>query len=130
MHLYLTKPSRWRLLAMMALLVPLLSIQAGCATRSTISSIARTERPAMPAYPQEFAKRETLPRLAARPSGRLVRIDEAYWREHNELLAAALGAIERLNLRNAGAEQLWRCTAERLAKGTTGAGCPAPSKGE
>ena len=127
MHLKLIT-GRFRCLIVLVWLLPLLSIQAGCAPHLTASSIARTERPMMPDYPPVLAQREKLPRLESAPSGRLIRIDEAYWREHNELLAAALGAIERLNRRNAGAELLWRCTRERFATGKIGKGCLIPDR--
>lgn len=116
----------------LALLLPLclLPMLSGCATRSTALSSARTERPAMPPYPAELSRRETLPLLKAKPSGQMVQLDRSYWVELNDLLAQALGALERMNRRNAASQLLWRCTAERLARGKAGQGCPDLKKGE
>ena len=111
-------------LALCMALILVFSMTAGCATASTYSSRARTERPALPAYPASLGQTETLEPLTRAPSGRLVAIDEAIWAERNERFADALGAIERLNLRIVGNRELFRCTASIVATGRPGKGCP------
>lgn len=118
-----SKPSRPLLLAI--LFLPLLS--TACKTASTPASIARTERPRMPALSPDLVKTEHLDPLTAKPVGRLVTIDVAILTEIITRFAEAVGAVERGNLRSVGVALERRCTATLIATGKAPTGCPSAS---
>ena len=119
----LSMPSlKRRLLVLVAsCCLPLLS--TACATRSTPASIARTERPTLPALPPELTRAERLRSLEAAPSGERVAIDRAVLGELAERLAEAIAAVERANTRAAGVARLWACTDAAFRTGAMPAGC-------
>lgn len=113
-------PFRPQLLALLSL--PLLS--TACATASTPASIARTERPVLPALPAELTRTEHLEPLTAKPTGELVTIDRGILGELVERFAEAVGAVARGNTRAVAVELERRCTAAIIATGSAPADCP------
>lgn len=111
-----------RLLLPALLLLPLLS--TACATRSTPTSIARTERAALPALSADLTRTERLTPLTAKPSGELVTIDRSILSEIVERFAEAIGAVERGNARAVAVALERRCTSAVLATGQAPAECP------
>ena len=118
-----SKPFRPLLLAILSL--PLLS--TACKTASTPASIARTERPRIPALSPELVKTEHLDPLTAKPVGQLVTIDVAILTEIITRFAEAVGAVERGTRRSIGVALERRCTAGLLATGKAPTGCPSAS---
>lgn len=112
----------FRRLLPVILCLPLLS--TACATRSTPASLARIERPALPALPAELTRTERLQPLTAKPTGELVSIDKGILTEIFERLAEAVGAVARGNTRAIGVQLERRCTAAILSTGTVPADCP------
>ncbi len=84
----------------------------------------RTERPRLPALSPELTRTEQLPRLSGKASGELVTVDKGWLAELIELVATAIGAVERGNTRAAGVALERRCTAGIFATGSAPAGCP------
>lgn len=111
-----------RLLPAMLLCLPLLS--TACATRSTRASLARTERPTLPALSPDLTRTERLAPLTAKPSGQLVTIDRGILAEIVTRLAEAIGAVERGNGRAAAVKLERQCVTAQLATGTMPPGCP------
>lgn len=110
---------RLQLLALLCL--PLLS--TACATASTPASIARTERPTLPALPPELVKTERLAPIAGKPSGELVSIDKGVLTELYERFGAAIGAVERGNNRAVGVKMLWSCVDAIMRTGRAPSDC-------
>lgn len=113
--------SLWRHPATLCLLM---LIQACSMHPSTLSSIARTERPQLPTPDSELSRTETLPHVSGHETGRLVTIDQGELDAIASLAGAATAAVERLNNRINGWRQQWRCTAALVSTGKPGQGCP------
>jgi hypothetical protein len=111
-----------RLLLSALLLLPLLS--TACVTRSTPTSIARTERAALPPLPADLTRTEQLTPLTAKPAGEVVTIDRGILSEIVERFAEAIGAVERGNARAVAVALERRCTTALLATGQLPAECP------
>lgn len=104
--------------------LPLFLTLTACQHPSTLSSIARTERPKLPTRPAELTRTERLPALSGKKSGELVQVDKAWLNETLQLAAAAVGAVARGNDR-AGANKLYdRCVAAIMATGAAPVDCP------
>lgn len=103
------------------LLLPCLS--TACATASTPASLARTERPKLPALPAELTRTERLTPLTAKATGDLVTIDRGVLAELVERFAEAIGAVERANTRAVAVAAERRCTAAILSTGVAPSGC-------
>ena len=73
-----------------------------------------------------MTRTEQLPRLTGKPSGQLVTVDKGWLAELLDLVATAIGAVERGNTRAAGVALERRCTAAILSAGSVPAGCPTP----
>ncbi|MGN6270851.1 MAG: hypothetical protein ACTHM0_13285 [Sphingomonas sp.] len=99
-------------------------IQACSTHPSTLSSIARTERPQLPTPDSELFRTETLPRVSGHKTGELVTIDRGELDAIAGLAGAATAAVERLNNRVTAGRELWRCTAALIATGKSATGCP------
>lgn len=78
----------------------------------------------LPTLSPELTKAERLPVLTGKLSGEVVTVDRGWLAELVAFAAAAVGAVERGNLRAAGVKAERRCTAAILAGGTPPAECP------
>lgn len=103
------------------LFLPLLS--TACARTLTPPSLTRTERPILPPLPAELKRTERLAPLTARPSGKLITIDQAVFLEMVTGFAEAIGAVERGNRRAVAADQERECQRAILSTGGAPAGC-------
>lgn len=103
------------------LCLPLLS--TACAPALTRASIARIERPVPPALPSDLTRTERLEPLTAKPSGKLMTIDQAIFLEIVERLAEAIGAVERGNGRAVAAAHERECLRAIFSTGATPKGC-------
>ena len=105
-------------------LLPLCSILGACGTTSTISSAMRTDRPILPTPSAETTKTERLPALTGRKSGELILIDKGEYGEQLDLLAEAIGAVSRLNMRQGARNAYDRCVKAIFETGKAPANCP------
>lgn len=107
-----------------ALLSPLLLLTlAACPHPSTVSSIARSERPTLPIPPAELAKPERPSRLAPAPTAELVTVDKGELQQLTDGYAEALGMVKNLNRRIAGWSTWAACEKAELATGIKPKGC-------
>lgn len=77
----------------------------------------------MAPLPAELKKTERLAPLTAKPSGKLMTIDQAIFLEIVQGFANAIGAVERGNRRAAAADQERECQRAILATGAAPKGC-------
>lgn len=87
--------------------------------------MARTERPRLPTLNDEARRTERLPRLTGKKSGELIIIDKGEYAEQLDLLALAIAAVARLNIRQGGRNAYDRCVRAIFETGKTAANCPA-----
>ncbi|WP_433910359.1 hypothetical protein [Sphingomonas yabuuchiae] len=81
------------------------------------------ERPSLPPLPANLTKTEQLDPLTAKPSGKLITIDQAVFLEIVTRLAEAIGAVERGNGRAVAIAQERECQRAILSTGTAPKGC-------
>ena len=87
------------------------------------ASLGRMERPSLPPLPANLTKTERLEPLTAKPSGKLVTIDQAIFLEIVTRLAEAIGAVERGNGRAVAIAQERECQRAILSTGAAIKGC-------
>lgn len=105
-------------------LLPLALTLPACQHPQTASSIARTERPTLPTPNPELLKAERLKPLGHPETGVMVQVDQGWLRASQDLLAAAIGAIERGNNRAAGNRLYLYCVKAVFATGVLPKDCP------
>ncbi|MGO1303531.1 MAG: hypothetical protein ACTMKV_01975 [Sphingomonas parapaucimobilis] len=81
------------------------------------------ERASLPSLPANLTKTERLEPLNAKPSGKLVTIDQAIFLEIVTRLAEAVGAVERGNGRVVAITQERECQRAILSTGVAPKGC-------
>lgn len=81
------------------------------------------ERPSLPPLPADLTKTERLEPLAAKPSGKLITIDQVVFLEIVTRLAEAIGAVERGNGRAIAVAQERECQRTILSTGVAPKGC-------
>ena len=84
----------------------------------------RTDRPILPTPSAETTKTERLPALTGRKSGELILIDKGEYGEQLDLLAEAIGAVSRLNMRQGARNAYDRCVKAIFETGKVPANCP------
>lgn len=87
------------------------------------ASLARTERPKLPALPEALTRTETIRPLTAPQTGELVSVPKAFFNELLERFAEAVAAIGRGNGRALAVRQERTCLDAILSTGAASAGC-------
>lgn len=87
------------------------------------ASLARTERPKLPALPEALTRTETIKPLAAPQTGELVSVPKAFLAELLERFAEAIAAVGRGNRRATAVRHERTCLDAILSTGTAPAGC-------